>query len=273
MLLSPNTPIAWTIAGSDSGGGAGIQADLKTMNAFGVHGCSVTTAITAQNTLGVNAVEYVSDTLVEQQLETLIHDLFPDAIKTGMLGHAGICAMLPTYLRLPGIAVVCDPVLRATHGQTLLDESALTEFKRKILPHVTVLTPNLPEAALLLNEERSIEESAKKLLDLGPASVLIKGGHADGDESTDYWTDGKNAIWLSSPRIQTRHSHGTGCILSSAIAAALALGQEIPDAVIAAKTYLNQCLKSPANVGAGHGPMMMQSFCNHSGDRPNIKHK
>ena len=266
-------PVAWTIAGSDPGGGAGLQADLKTMQAFDVHGCSVVAAITVQNTLGVEAVDVVSAELVEKQLDALARDLPPTAIKTGMLGSPDVCKILSPYLAQPGVSVVCDPVLRSTSGHGLFDETALSAYKESIYPYTTVLTPNLPETRLLLGEDLPPEEAAEHLLDLGPASVLIKGGHAEGSECRDYWTDGKTALWLSSPRIDSRHTHGTGCILASAIASSIALGQDLPEAIIAAKTFLNQCLKSPANVGAGHGPMRIETFRNDPLDRPNIAHK
>jgi hydroxymethylpyrimidine kinase/phosphomethylpyrimidine kinase len=265
-------PVAWTIAGSDSGGGAGIQADLKVMNAFGVHGCSVITALTAQNTTGVSLAQPVAPEMLKAQLEALADDLPPTAIKTGMLGSAETCTLLADFLDQflilnprsqisdlkSQIPLICDPVLKSTSGSTLLDDDALEILKKRIFPHVTVLTPNLPETAFLLGEELPTEDAAEKLLKLGPTSVLIKGGHAEGDECRDYWTDGTDALWLSSPRIETKDTHGTGCILASAIASALASGQEVQQAVITAKTFLNQCLQSPSGLGNGHGPMMIK---------------
>ena len=254
-----SVPIVWTIAGSDSGGGAGLQADLKVMEAFGVHGCSVTTALTAQNTLGVQAVEPVSEAMVRAQLEALATDLPPAAIKTGMLGSAATCRILADFLYGSDAPLICDPVFKSTSGSDLLDPEGFELLVKRIFPHVAVLTPNLPEAELLVGHKiEGVEEAADEILAMGVGSVLIKGGHAEGDECRDYWTDGTQACWLSSPRIDTRATHGTGCILSSAIASAIALGQETPEAVATAKTFLNQCLKNPANVGSGHGPMRIE---------------
>ena len=243
MILPPPTPIAWTIAGSDPGGGAGIQADLKTMNAFGVHGCTVVTALTAQNTRGVACSEPVSEKLLRKQLEALAADLPPAAIKTGMLGSARACAIIADFLD--------------SHF------AALDLLVRRLFPKVDVLAPNLPEAETILGTKvADAAEAAARLLETGAASVLLKGGHAAGAECTDYWTDGKQALWLSSARLATKDTHGTGCILSAAIASALALGQEMPAAVATAKTYLNQCLKNPAGVCGGPGPMMATPFRN-----------
>ncbi len=266
-----STPTVWTISGSDSGGGAGIQADLKVMSAFGVHGCSAITALTAQNTLGVQSAEPVSESMLRAQLDALKTDLPPAAIKTGMLGSALTCKILAEAFQSLDAPIVCDPVLKSTSGTDLLDPEALETLIRDLFPKVTVLTPNLPEAEKLVGGKvDAIEEAAERIGELGVQSVLIKGGHADGSECRDYWTDGKESIWLSSPRIETRHSHGTGCILASAIASALALGQDIPEAVITAKTFLNQCLRSPANVGGGHGPVLLEPFRNAPADRPSV---
>ncbi len=266
-------PIAWTIAGSDPGGGAGIQADLKVMNAFGVHGCSAITALTAQNTLGVQDSQGVSATMLQAQLQALSTDLAPAAIKTGMLGSASNCRILAGFLAGRDTPVVCDPVLKSTSGTELLDPDAVEILMRSILPNVTVLTPNIPEANTLLARPgvKTIEQAAERLLESGVQSVMIKGGHANGDECRDYWTDGKQSVWLISPRIDTRSTHGTGCILSSAIASSLALGQSMLESVVTAKTFLNQCLKSPANLGCGHGPMRIEPFQNREEDRPVIQ--
>lgn len=269
------TPIAWTVAGSDSGGGAGIQVDLKVMSAFGVHGCSVITALTAQNSCGVQALEPVSGAMLRAQFQALEADLPPVVIKTGMLGRAKTCDILADFLESrrtdQAPFLVCDPVLKSTSGSDLLDPEALDILIHRIFPKVGVLTPNLPEVGKLIGTDfQTLEVAAERVLALGVQSVLIKGGHAEGAECRDYWTDGKQSLWLSSPRIETKASHGTGCILSSAMASAIALGQEIPEAIITAKTFLNQCLKSPANVGAGHGPMQIMPFRNDPQDRPII---
>jgi hydroxymethylpyrimidine kinase/phosphomethylpyrimidine kinase len=244
------------------------------MNAFGVHGCSVITAITAQNTLGVPSVEAVSPEMIQDQLDALTTDLPPAVIKTGMLGSVESCRILVEFLSrlpVPCPPLVCDPVLKSSSGANLLDPAALDILIRGIFPHVAVLTPNLPEAQQIIGENViRIEAAAARILETGVQSVLIKGGHAEGRECRDYWTDGKQSLWLSSPRIETRATHGTGCILSAAIASAIALGQSIPDAVVSAKTFLNQCLKSPANLGTGHGPMRIEPFLNAEEDRPVI---
>ncbi|WP_372808571.1 bifunctional hydroxymethylpyrimidine kinase/phosphomethylpyrimidine kinase [Pontiella sp.] len=254
------SPIAWTIAGSDSGGGAGVQADLKVMSAFGVHGCSVVTALTAQNTLGVQLVESVSEVMLRAQLAALAEDLPPDSIKTGMLGSASSCKAVADFLEtLPSCPpIVCDPVLKSTSGTDLLDSEALDTLISRIFPHVAVLTPNLPEAEFLIGHRIDrVEDAADEILAMGVGSVLIKGGHADGNECSDFWSRGDQCAWLTASRIETRHTHGTGCILSAAIASAIALGQDIPDAVRTAKRFLHDCLLTPANVGEGHGPMMI----------------
>ncbi len=264
-------PIVWTIAGSDPSGGAGIQADLKTMNAFGVHSCSVITALTAQNTLGVQSMESVSEEMLRAQLQSLEADLPPTAIKTGMLGSAKTCKTVAEFFQTLEAPIVCDPVLKSTSGTNLLDPEAINILIQGIFPKVAVLTPNLPEVGKILGTKfQSLEAAASQLLELGIGSVLIKGGHAEGGECRDFWTDGSQSLWFSSPRIETPATHGTGCILSSAIASAMALGQPIPEAIATAKTFLNQCLKQPANLGAGQGPMCFEPFRNAEEDRPTI---
>jgi len=234
------------------------------MGAFGVHGCSVITALTAQNTLGVQTVEPVSETMLRAQLESLAIDLPPAAIKVGMLGSAITCKIVADFLSQlppPRPLLICDPVLKSTSGTDLLEPEAVEILVNRIFPHVTVLTPNLPEAELLIGHRiQSVEDAADEILAMGVESVLIKGGHAEGNECCDFWSAGGQCCWLTSPRIATRHTHGTGCILSSAIASAAALGQDTMEAVQTAKNYIIQCLHSPANVGAGHGAMMIRPF-------------
>jgi hydroxymethylpyrimidine kinase/phosphomethylpyrimidine kinase len=241
------------------------------MNAFGVHGCSAITAITAQNTQQVFATEMVSEEMLRAQLEALETDLPAAAIKTGMLGNVSACKMLSDFFQHQTAPVVCDPVLKSTSGADLLSPAALEILIHGVFPHVKILTPNLPEAAQLIGRDfQHSEDAAELLLETGVQSVLIKGGHAEGGECRDYWTDGAQSMWLSSPRIKTTATHGTGCILSSAIASALALGQTIPEALTTAKTFLNQCLKSPTHIGGGHGPMRIESFRNDPADRPTL---
>ena len=206
------------------------------------------------------------------QLEALRVDLPAAAIKSGMLGSRTNVELLADFLdsQTAPPPLVCDPVLKSTSGADLLDPEALDMLISGIFPHVTVLTPNLPEAAKLLGIESlsSIEESAGRILEMGVHSVLIKGGHAGTDDCCDYWTDGTRSVQLSSPRIETTATHGTGCILSAAIAAGLALGKDLPAAVIDAKTFLNQCLRLPVNAGGGRGPAQIGPFMNAPQDRP-----
>lgn len=241
------------------------------MNALGVHGCSVITAITAQNTVGVHASESISPALLQAQLQALKDDLPPAAIKTGMLGSAESCKVVSAFLEKfqDSPLLICDPVLKSTSGANLLDDDALDILIHGIFPKVAILTPNLPEVEALVGPDfQTTEAAAERILAMGVGSVLIKGGHAEGAECRDYWTDGKQSLWFSSPRIETSATHGTGCVLSSAIASAVALGQETSEAVATAKTFLNQCLKSPAKIGAGHGPMRIDPFRNDPQDRP-----
>jgi hydroxymethylpyrimidine kinase/phosphomethylpyrimidine kinase len=268
-----NDPVAWTIAGSDSGGGAGIQVDLKVMNALGVHGCCIITALTAQNTKKVEYIEPVSEKMFVAQWDALHEDLLPKAIKTGMLAGATICKQLAEKLD-PSIPVVCDPVWRSSSGQTLLDPEAFDHLLYGVLPNVKILTPNLPEVEWLLGQAiSSTEDAAEKILELGVHSVLIKGGHRSGNMCTDYWTDGTDSFYFVSPRIQTTATHGTGCILSAALTAALTSGKKIPEAIFIAKTFLNQCLKEPIQAGAGINPVWIKSFKNNPADRPQIKNQ
>ncbi|WP_373531321.1 bifunctional hydroxymethylpyrimidine kinase/phosphomethylpyrimidine kinase [Vampirovibrio sp.] len=266
-------PIVWTIAGSDSGGGAGIQADLKTMNALGVHGCSVITALTAQNTQGVDLIELCSPAMLKAQLEALSQDLPPVAIKLGMLGDAEgiqrIAEAIASIQRTQSTFVICDPVMVSTSGHALRQENTLAALTTHLLPHVHLLTPNLPEAEILtgqpIRSAKAMEAAAQALLKLGVQSVLIKGGHFEGQQgdhdheanqwSQDFWTDGSQSFWLTSPRQETRHTHGTGCTLSAAMAACVGLGFNVPDAIVIAKAYVNQGIRLAPALGQGHGPL------------------
>ncbi len=257
------TAIAVTIAGSDSGGGAGIQADLKTFSALGVYGASVVTALTAQNTLGVNAIHAVPADFVTKEIDAVFSDLKVDAVKIGMLGTPDLIAAVADGLeRWRQTRVVLDPVMIAASGDPLVPDAAVAAIRKLLIQRAMVVTPNLPEAARLLGEpvaadRAAMEAQAKKLLALGAHAVLIKGGHAGGAESADFLLTPVSSRWLVAPRIATQNSHGTGCTLSSAIAAYLALGRHLEAAVIAAKEFLTQALAAAdtLQIGEGRGPV------------------
>jgi hydroxymethylpyrimidine kinase/phosphomethylpyrimidine kinase/thiamine-phosphate diphosphorylase len=252
-------PIAWTIAGSDSGGGAGVQADLATFRDFGVHGCSVITAITAQNSFAVGYVEAVSRKALAAQINALDCDLPAAAIKVGMLANGAIVASVAKYLADCRGIVVYDPVLHASSGAALFDAEDRRLLCEKLLPCVDLLTPNRSEAEFLLGRPLSgigeMEQAARDLVAMGPRSVLIKGGHFEvsGDRRLDYWSDGVDGFWLAGPHIETIHGHGTGCTLSSAIAAALARGFALADALVLAKMYVARGLRDAVQLGGGPG--------------------
>lgn len=252
-------PIVWTIAGSDSGGGAGIQADLKTFQGLGVHGCSVITSLTAQNTQKVSRVEHVSPGMIAAQLYALQSDLPPAAIKIGMLGSLASVQAVADFLDAAKARVVCDPVMVATRGGALLDDAAHNTFRDEILPRVELLTPNVPEAERLLSrtirDAAEAEQAAQDLLKRGPKAILLKGGHMEGPLCQDYWTDGIRSAWLSSERLDTTQTHGGGCTLSAAIAAGLALGLDELSAIVVAKAYTNQGLRTSHRLGEGRNPL------------------
>jgi hydroxymethylpyrimidine/phosphomethylpyrimidine kinase len=254
---------ALTIAGSDSGGGAGIQADLKTFSALGVYGASVVTALTAQNTRGVRAIHDVPPEFVAAQIDTVLDDIRIDAIKIGMLNRAEVIETVAAALeRHRARCAVLDPVMVAKSGVRLLHADAMTTLRRRLLPLATVITPNLPEAGVLLDEPSPTDESemiaaCKRLAELGPRFVLLKGGHLDTTQSVDVLYDGKHVVRLPTARVSTRNTHGTGCTLASAIAAYLARGLEVPEAVARAKDYVTAALRAAdaLTVGKGQGPV------------------
>jgi hydroxymethylpyrimidine/phosphomethylpyrimidine kinase len=251
---------ALTVAGSDSGGGAGIQADLKTFMAHGVYGMSAITAITAQNTVGVRAVELLDPALVAAQIAAVLDDIGADAAKTGMLGAAPIIEAVAASLRHYRLTnLVVDPVMIAKSGDRLLAEAAVAALRTTLLPLALVLTPNLPEASVLLGRPVATMEdmpaAARALLALGPRYVLLKGGHLPGDEVMDLLDDGEEVLVLRSPRVPTRHTHGTGCTYSAAIAALLARGLPVPAAVREARAYLIGAIERAEAIGAGHSPV------------------
>ena len=256
----PRTRIALTIAGSDSSGGAGIQADLKTFSAFGVYGASVITALTAQNTRGVQGVEVVSPSFVEAQLHSVLSDLEVDAIKTGMLATADVVTTVARVLREAGPRpLVVDPVMVATSGDVLLAQDAVDAVRTSLLPLATLATPNIPEAAVLLGTDQARTEDemvsqAKALhASVGCQAVLIKGGHGTSDAAVDVLVSASGVDRFVSPRVSTRHSHGTGCTLSAAIAALLAQGAPLKEAVERAKAFVWEGLRHGRTLGVGHG--------------------
>ena len=251
---------ALTIAGSDSGGGAGIQADLKTFAAHGVYGTSAITAVTAQNTLGVTAWEAVPTSLVIAQIEAIAADIGAEAVKTGMLANADIVRAVASAIRrlnLPRLVV--DPVMVAKGGDRLLEQSAVDAIREELLPLAEVVTPNIPEAEVLtgvrITSVEHMREAGRSILALGPRVVLLKGGHLRSTDSIDVVCTAEESFELRSPRIDTIHTHGTGCTLASAIAANLALGHSDRDAIASAKRYVDGAIRHAPGLGMGHGPL------------------
>jgi hydroxymethylpyrimidine/phosphomethylpyrimidine kinase len=255
-----SVPIALTIAGSDSGGGAGIQADLKTFSALGVYGASVLTAITAQNTLGVNAVLELPIDIIVAQIDAVVTDIPPDAVKTGMIASTEIIGAVAERLRHYQVRqLVVDPVMIAKGGHALLRPDAVAALRQELLPLALVATPNLPEAETLLDRKiESIDDmraAARELVEqFGVSSVVVKGGHREGP-AIDVFYDGSELFELSAERVDTRNTHGTGCTFASAIAALLTRGESVPSAVSQAKQYVTEGLRHTYDVGAGHGPV------------------
>ena len=251
--------VVLTVAGSDSGGGAGIQADLRTFAAHGVHGTSAITAVTAQNSVAVLDWVALDPRMVVAQMEAVASDMPVAAAKAGMLATAAIVSAVAAALerlRLP--LVVVDPVMVAKSGDRLLDRDAETAYRERLLPLATVVTPNLPEAESLLGRPvrtlAEMREAARALRAMGPRAVVVKGGHLEGDAVDVFW-DGERMEDLSAPRIATKNTHGTGCTYSAAIAARLALGDSLLDAVRGAKAYLTEAIRRSYSVGRGHGPV------------------
>ncbi|MEM6956184.1 MAG: bifunctional hydroxymethylpyrimidine kinase/phosphomethylpyrimidine kinase [Myxococcota bacterium] len=247
-------PTALTIAGSDPSGGAGIQADLKTFHAHGVYGTSVVTLLTAQNTLGVSAVQSASESMVDGQLRAVLSDMPPAAAKTGALGSAPTIECLLARLEGSTFPLVVDPVMVSTSGDSLLDADGRRALRR-LFARATLITPNLPEAEALLGRAYADPvDDARALLDLGTNAVLLKGGHASG-AALDVLVSHEGVQRLESPRVDTKHTHGTGCSLSAAITARLALGEGLGDAVRCAKAWVYGAIASAPGLGAGHGPI------------------
>ncbi len=252
-------PIALTIAGSDSGGGAGIQADLKTFHRFGVYGTSALTAITAQNTIGVSAVHPIPPDIVRAQIDAVAKDLRPAAFKTGMLATAEMAQTVARSVRDHELdRYVMDPVMVATSGDRLLDEEAEATLGAELLPLAAVVTPNLHEARILTGlPVESIEEmgaAARALVEMGARAALVKGGHLEGDAVDLLWNGHRERVWRKA-RVATDHTHGTGCTLSAAIAAGLALGRDLQEAVDRAIRFVARAIESAPGLGSGHGPV------------------
>ena len=251
--------IVMTIAGSDSSGGAGIQADLKTFQELGIYGTTVITALTAQNTLGVSSISPVTPDFIQAQMEAVFADLSVTALKTGMLFSADIIDAVAEVLQQMDVKLVVDPVMIAKGGASLLQQQAVEALKTKLIPLATVLTPNIPEAEVLtgmtISTTADIQAAAKQILKLGVQCVVMKGGHLEGSEAVDtvFFQDG-STFSLSSERIHTQHTHGTGCTFSAAITAFLGKGYAIRDAIIEAKRFIQAAIENPLNIGNGNGP-------------------
>ena len=253
-------PRALTIAGSDSGGGAGIQADLKVFFAFGCHGMSALTALTAQNTVGVSAIHEVPAAFVVEQIDAVVGDIGVDAAKTGMLASAEIVSAVAKSIRAHGISkLVVDPVFVSKHGNTLLADDAVDALRFDLFPHAALITPNLHEAGLLLDRAidslTAMEEAARDLHDLGPRAVLVKGGHLGDAEAVDVYFDGSSLERISGPRYDTEDTHGTGCALSAAICAGLSHGRELHAAVREGKEFVSGAIRRSLRLGRGFGPV------------------
>jgi hydroxymethylpyrimidine/phosphomethylpyrimidine kinase len=249
------------VAGSDSGGGAGIQADIKTITVFGAYAATAITALTAQNTLGVEAVHVAPLDFVTKQIDVVMRDIGADVVKTGMLADAGtievVCEALARYA--PGVPVVVDPVMVATSGARLLADDALGMLVRRLVPMARVITPNLPEAEALagmaIPDVAAMRRAVEALLALGVPAVLLKGGHLPGDQVLDLLATAEGVEEFVAPRIPSRNTHGTGCTLASGIAASLAQGMTLRDAVVRARNFVRAAIASAPGFGAGHGPL------------------
>ncbi len=253
-------PSVLTIAGSDSSGGAGIQADLKTCAALGVYGTCAVTALTAQNTMRVTAVHEVPAGIVAAQIDAVVADIRPDALKTGMLANAAIVEVVAVKVSEHGLRhLVVDPVMVAKGGDRLLREDGVQVLRERLLPLAEVVTPNIPEAEALvgrdLRSDADIRDAARQIHGMGAQNVVITGGHRPGQSAVDLLYDGRDFRAFSAPRVETQSTHGTGCTFASAIAAFLARGEPVADAVAHAKDYVTEALRHAYPLGEGHGPM------------------
>jgi hydroxymethylpyrimidine/phosphomethylpyrimidine kinase len=253
-------PVALTIGGSDPSGGAGIQADLKTFHQFGVYGEAVITLLTVQNTLTVSAVETVRPELVAAQIEAVVSDIRPGAIKTGALGAAAIVEAVVSAVEGLGIQLVVDPVMVSKHGSRLMDPSAEQALVKRLLPLATLVTPNIPEAEALtgmtIANRQDMTEAARRIQQFGARAVLVKGGHLDSQEATDVlFLQDEVVRQFEAQRVDTKHTHGTGCTYSAVITAGLAAGLELTEAVAKAKRFIDQAIRTAPGLGKGFGPV------------------
>ena len=259
IKMTHQYPRVLTIAGSDSGGGAGIQADLKTMSALGCFGMSAITALTAQNTTGVRAIHAVPPEMLTDQIDAVVEDIGIDAVKIGMLHAPDIVQAVANAIDKHQLRrIVLDPVMVATSGAVLIDNPAIQALVQLLFPRVDIITPNLDEAGLLvgrtLHNEHDMQQAAQQLLDMGAPAVLLKGGHLQGDTVSDLFIARTgHTQWLRAPRIHSHNTHGTGCTLSSAMASHLALDHSLPEAIAQAHRYIRQALQAGASVRTGHG--------------------
>jgi hydroxymethylpyrimidine/phosphomethylpyrimidine kinase len=259
-ITAPRVPVALTIAGSDSGGGAGIQADLKTFAALGVHGACVITALTAQNTAGVAGILDVPPAFVGDQIDAVVGDFAMHATKTGMLATPEVIEIVVAKVQQYGLTpLVVDPVLAATSGALLMREEAIAVLRERLLPLATIVTPNIPEAEALtghpVDSLATMREAARRIHAFGPGSIVVKGGHLSDGDAVDVFFDGENLVELRRPRLDSQHTHGTGCTFASAIAAGLALGLALPSAVGRAKDVVTEAIRHGLPIGHGHGPV------------------
>lgn len=259
MVRLKPVPKAMTIAGSDSGGGAGIQADLKTFAALGVYGSSVLTAVTAQNTLGVTAVHEIPTDVITKQIDAVLNDIGADAVKTGMLVNSEIIECVAQQLEKHQVrTLVVDPVMVAKSGDHLLQQDSVQALASRLLPLAAVVTPNIPEAERLIGmsivTDDDVHLAAEKIIGMGARGVVVKGGHREGP-ATDLFYDGTRFQDFSAPRVDTPNTHGTGCTFASAVAAGLARGMDVLDAVAMAKEYVTEAIRRSFPIGKGHGPL------------------
>ncbi|WP_084168967.1 bifunctional hydroxymethylpyrimidine kinase/phosphomethylpyrimidine kinase [Hellea balneolensis] len=258
-IQKPTTPRVLIIAGSDSSGGAGIQADIKACAAFGAYSATAITAVTAQNTVGVQQVQLMPAELVRAQIRSVLSDIGADVIKIGMLGSADIIEVVAEEIEESDAFIILDPVMVATSGDALLEEKAVEALKTKLLPLADLVTPNVPEAELLtglkIDDVDDLTKAGDALLKMNVYAALMKGGHLDGKSVVDVLVSEEGANIMSGPRIRSRHTHGTGCTLASAVAACMALGAPLEEAVMTAREFVFQAIKTAPGLGEGNGPL------------------